>query len=118
LVFRGRGKGGQKRPEMTDEEKQEQIRRTRLPNKDELEMLGIVTQRVGGNHIMVMCDDGEERNCRIPGKMRKRVWMRPGDVVIIKLWDFQPSKADVAWRYSPIQAEHLRKKGYLDKIQA
>lgn len=104
------------RPEKTEEEKQEEIRRTRTPRKDELEMYGIITQRMGSNQIMAMCEDGEQRNCRIPGKMKKRVWMRPGDVVIVKLWDFQPSKADIVWRYTPIQAEHLRRRGVLDKI--
>jgi len=104
------------RPVQTEEQKLEEIRRTRMPKRDELEMFGVVSQRVGGTQILVMCEDGKERNCRITGKMRKRIWMRMNDIVIVKLWDFQPSKADVAWRYTPTQADHLKRKGYLSKL--
>jgi translation initiation factor 1A len=94
---------------------EETIRRTKLP-RGELEMFGVVTQLHGAGQIKVLSTDGKERNCRIPGKMKKRVWIRDADIVIIKLWDFQPSKADIIWRYTGVQAEHLRKKGYLDKL--
>jgi len=96
---------------------EDEVRRTKLPRRDDLEMFGVVTQRVGGTNIRIMCEDNEERICRIPGKLKKRVWMRVGDYVIVKLWDFQKSKADVVWRYTQVQAEHLKRKGYLDKLQ-
>jgi len=48
--------------------------------------------------------------------MRKRVWLRENDIVIIRLWDFQPIKADIAWRYTNIQKEHLMRKGYLSRL--
>ncbi|MFH1224591.1 MAG: translation initiation factor eIF-1A [Candidatus Diapherotrites archaeon] len=95
---------------------QEEIRRIRLPHRDELEQLGIVTRLHGSDQIKVQCEDGTERMIRIPGKMRKRVWIRENDVVIVRLWDFQPIKGDVTWRYTGVQAEHLRKKGYLEKL--
>ncbi len=94
----------------------EEIRKIILPNRSRLEMFGVVTQRLGSNQIRIMCEDGTERVCRIPGKMRKRVWMRAGDIVIVRLWEFQKIKADVAWRYSGAQPEHLKKKGYLEKL--
>jgi len=99
-----------------EEKKQEEIRRTKLPNRENLEMFGLVTQLHGTNQIRVLPEDGEERVCRIPGKMKKRVWIREGDIVIIKLWDFQRSKADIVWRYIGYQVEHLKKKGYLNKL--
>ena len=102
--------------ERREEQKQEEIRKIRIPKRDQLEMFGIVLQLHGSNQIKIACDDGQERMCRIPGKLRKRVWMRERDIVIIKLWDFQPSKADIMWRYTGVQAEHLRKKGFLDKL--
>lgn len=94
----------------------EQLRRIRTPRKSDLEMFGMVLQRMGGDQIKVLCEDGLERQCRIPGKMRKRTWVRDRDVVIIKLWDFQPSKADLVWRYIGFQVEYLKKKGFLDKL--
>ena len=108
---------GKKEEAQKEQAQQEELRRIRLPKRDELEMFGVVSQLVGGNHVKVMCEDGKERNCRIPGKLKKRVWMRLNDIVIVKLWDFQPSNADVIWRYLGIQTEHLKRKGYLDKLQ-
>ena len=92
------------------------FRRLRLPKKDELEQFGIVTQLMGANQIMVLCQDGEERNVRIPGKMKKRVWVRENDIVIVKLWDFQPSKGDLVWRYMGNQTEWLKRKGLLEGL--
>jgi translation initiation factor 1A len=103
-----------KEKEVLEERKEEEVRRIRLPKKNEGELLGVVVQRLGAGQILVLSEEGIERNCRIPGKMMKRVWMRTDDAVIIKKWDFQPSKANVSWRYTPAQAEHLKKKGYLN----
>ncbi len=46
----------------------------------------------------------------------QRVWVREGDLVIVKLWDFQPSKGDLAWRYLPNQANYLKRKGLLEGL--
>jgi translation initiation factor 1A len=88
--------------------------RLRLPRKNELEMFGIIVQLHGSGKVRVLGEDNTERVCRIPGKLRKRVWMREGDIVIIKLWEFQKTKADVVWRYIGVQTENLRRKGFLN----
>ena len=78
------------------------------------EMLGVVTKLLGFDRIMVKCQDGHERLGRIRGKMKRRVWIREGDVVLVSPWDFQSdTRGDVVWRYTHAQAETLRKKGYL-----
>ncbi len=87
-----------------------------MPNKQNLEMFGLVIQLHGTNQIKVLCEDSVERVCRIPGKLKKRVWIREGDIVLVKLWDFQPIKADIIWRYLGTQAEHLKRKGYLNNF--
>lgn len=92
------------------------FRRLKLPNKDELEMFGKVIQLMGVNNIQVMCEDGKERICRIPGKMFKHIWIKPNDIVIVKLWDFQPIKGDVVWRYLGFQVTQLEKRGVLDAL--
>ncbi len=94
----------------------EEITRVRMPHEDELEMFGVVVQMHGSNQIRVACKDGQERMCRIPGKMRKKVWMRQNDIVIVKLWDFQPIKADVVWRYIGNQVEWLKRNGHLEGL--
>ncbi len=79
------------------------------------DVLGIATKLLGFDRIMVKCQDGHERLCRIRGKMKRRVWIREGDVVLVSPWDFQSDKrGDVIWRYTRGQADWLRKKGYLN----
>ena len=78
------------------------------------EVLGVVVKLLGFDRILVKCQDGHERLCRIRGKMKRRVWIREGDIVIISPWDFQSDKrGDVVWRYTHAQAENLRRKGIL-----
>jgi len=57
--------------------------------------------------------DGVVRIGRIPGKMKKRTWIRVNDVVILVPWEFQNEKADIKWRYDRMQAEWLERRGYL-----
>jgi translation initiation factor 1A len=45
------------------------------------DVLGIAVRLLGYDRILVKCQDGNERLCRIRGKMKRRVWIRQGDVV-------------------------------------
>ena len=38
---------------------------------------------MGANHIRVKCFDGVTRLGRIKGKIKKKVWIREGDVLIL-----------------------------------
>jgi len=87
--------------------------RVRMPNRKNGEIFGITDQLLGASHIKVMCADGKSRLGRIPGKMKKRMWIREGDLVIIKPWDFQDEKADVVWRYTKTQASYLSRRKML-----
>jgi len=78
------------------------------------DVLGIATKLLGFDRVMVKCQDGHERLCRIRGKMKRRVWIRVGDVVLVSPWDFESDKrGDVFWRYTRAQAEDLRRRGYI-----
>ena len=78
------------------------------------DVLGVAVKLLGFDRVLVKCQDGHERLCRIRGKMKRRVWIREGDIVLVSPWDFQSDKrGDVIWRYKRSQAEWLRKKGYL-----
>ena len=78
------------------------------------DILGVAIKLLGFDRVLVKCQDGKERLCRIRGKMKRRVWIREGDVVLVSPWDFQTDKrGDLIWRYTRAQAEMLRKKGYI-----
>lgn len=78
------------------------------------DVLGVAIKLLGFDRVLVKCQDGHERLCRIRGKMKRRVWIRQGDIVLVSPWDFQSDKrGDVIWRYRRNQVDWLRKKGYL-----
>ena len=87
--------------------------RVKMPNKKVNEMFALAEQILGGRRVSVLCADGETRLARIPGKMRRRQWVREGDLIIVWPWDFQDAKADVKHRYSKTQAMYLSRKGVL-----
>jgi len=83
------------------------------PNKNDI--LGIVIKNYGQTRMNIKCQDGQVRVCRVRGKMKKRVWVREGDVVLVSPWDFQSEeKGDIIFRYTSNQAFMLRDKGYLN----
>ncbi|MCW7071835.1 translation initiation factor eIF-1A [ANME-1 cluster archaeon ex4572_4] len=92
----------------------EEVVRVRLPQRREREVLAVVEKLLGGRRAKVQCLDGVERLARIPGRLKRRKWVKAGDVVIIVPWDFQDAKADLIYRYEQPQVEWLRKKGYLN----
>ena len=86
-----------------------------LPNKYDL--LGIVIKNFGQARMNVKCQDGVTRICRVRGKMKKRRWVREGDVVLVSPWEFDQARGDIVFRYTQNQAYWLRNNGYL-KIDA
>jgi len=80
------------------------------------DVLGIAEKMLGFDRILVKCQDGFTRTCRIRGKMKRRAWIRQGDVVLVSPWDFQFEKrGDIIWRYKKNQIPFLKKKGYFNE---
>jgi translation initiation factor 1A len=86
-----------------------------LPHQGEL--LGRVVKLVGGDNIIVKCTDRKVRTCRIRGKIKRRMWIRDNDLVLVAPWDFQSDKADIIWRYIAAHADKLQKDGYLADLR-
>jgi translation initiation factor 1A len=100
---------------ITPEREQEEISRIRIPKKGEL--LGIATAMLGAGKVNVECDDGKIRICRIPGKIVKRVWINPGDLILIEPWKVQSNeRGDIKWRYTRTQVAWLKRKGYIKRL--
>ncbi|MHA1754051.1 MAG: translation initiation factor eIF-1A [Candidatus Odinarchaeia archaeon] len=102
-------------PKKTDKKQDstQEVQRARLPEEGEL--VGEVIQLLGHDKLRVRCSDGYVRICRIPGRMRKRTWIKEGDIVLVVPWDFQyENRGDIVWRYTRGQVQWLEKKGYID----
>jgi len=87
------------------------IKRAKLPKGNEV--IGIIEQRLGGNKMHVTCLDGKTRMCRVPGRLKRALWLRPNDVVIIEPWEFDNMKGDILYKYKPNEITWLKKEGYL-----
>ena len=81
---------------------------------EDTEVYGIVTEMLGASRVLVRCYDGEERTCRIPGRMKKKVWIREDDLVIVEPWDFQDEKGDIVHRYENKPKEILIDEGVME----
>ena len=90
--------------------------RVPLPNRKVNEMFAIADNILGGRRVRSICEDGESRLARIPGKMRRRQWVREGDLIVIQPWEFQDEKANVCMRYTKTQSLYLSRKGVLPEI--
>ena len=88
------------------------LNRMVLPSANDV--LGVAVKMLGGERVLVKCQDGKERLCRIRGKLKRRVWVREGDIVLVSPWDFQSdTRGDIFWRYRKNQSDWLGNKGYL-----
>lgn len=93
---------------------EESLKSMVLPKANDV--IGVATKVLGAERFMVKCQDGKERLCRIRGKMKRRAWVREGDLVLVSPWDFQAdTRGDIFWRYRKNQEEWLKIKGYLAK---
>jgi len=86
---------------------EETIRDVRLPDRDKSELFAVAEQRMGAGRIKIICEDSVARMGRIRGKMKRRAWIRSGDLLIVRPWEFQNEKADILYRYSPTETSHL-----------
>ncbi len=107
-----KGKYGKKYGKQVDETNL----RVTLPYKPKGEMFAVAETFQGGSRLQLICEDGERRMGRIPGKLRRRMWVRENDLLIVVPWSFQDSKADVKFRYTPTQTSNLKRSGKIPEI--
>lgn len=81
--------------------------------RDEDQEYAQVTKMLGSGRVEVQCFDGEMRHAHIRGKMRKKVWISLGDIVLVSIREFQPEQADVILKYHPDEARALKAQGEL-----
>ncbi len=101
-----------KMEEQDKEQQEEEIKRTRIPRGKEV--LGLLERRLGGSRMHVRCFDGNTRVCRIPGRLKRRLWLREGDVVLVEPWEFNgDKKGDILFKYSKAQVDWLKRRGFI-----
>ena len=90
------------------------LKELKLPQEGE--MFGRVIKLLGGENLLVKCADDVTRRGRIRGKLKRRVWIRDNDIVIIAPWEFgQAERGDILWRYTLSQADSLKQNNHIPK---
>lgn len=101
---------------MAQEQQQEEIKRVKLPRGNQC--FGIVDQRLGGSRMRVRCLDAKTRICRIPGRLKRKLWVREGDLVLVEPWELGgDAKGDILFKYKPTQIDYLKRNGQLKQLQ-
>ncbi|KDE02494.1 eukaryotic translation initiation factor 1A, X-chromosomal [Microbotryum lychnidis-dioicae p1A1 Lamole] len=107
---KNKGKGGKNRRRGKNENEAD---KRELVFKEDGQEYAQVTKMLGNGRIEAMCFDGEKRLAHIRGKMRKKVWINQGDIILLSLRDFQDDKADVIQKYTSDEARNLKTYGEL-----
>ena len=56
------------------------------PYEPKGEMYAIITDITGGSRMKAFCEDDKHRMVRIPGRLKKKMWCRVNDIIIIKIF--------------------------------
>ena len=106
---KSKAKGGKnrRRGKNESEEKRELI------FKEDGQEYAQVLRMLGNGRLEAQCIDRAKRLCHIRGKMRKKVWVNTGDIILLGLRDFQDQKADVILKYTAEEARSLKAYGEL-----
>ena len=101
---------------MSEQDSGEDVIRIRLPRGNET--IGIVEKRLGAARMRVRCIDKKTRLCRIPGALKRYLWVREGNIVLVKPWELEgDEKGDIIFKYSRAQVDWLRRRGHLTQLE-
>lgn len=83
----------------------------KVDKKEDDQEYGQVTKLLGSCRVEISCFDGATRLCHIRGSMRKKVWIKVNDVVLVSVRDFEPTKGDILCKYDVPEVNYLKKEG-------
>lgn len=81
--------------------------RRELLLKEDGQEYAIVSKILGNGHVECKCMDDIVRRGNIRGKMRHRVWITLGDIVLCGLRDFQDDIVDIIHKYNADEISQL-----------
>ncbi len=67
-----------------------------------------VIRRLGGSRVEVKCNDKIVRQGIIPGAFYRRVWLNPGDVLLVQISPLKPTECYVLYKYLNDEIQILR----------
>ena len=96
--------------------------RIKMPTRRWGEMFARVVEIYGNDRMEVFCEDEKHRVGRIRGKIKKRVWIRKGDLIVVNPWDWSTEvkdklgKCEITWRYTRSEISWLTRNNRIPKV--
>jgi translation initiation factor 1A len=89
--------------------------KVRYPKNNEF--IGIVEKRLGCSRMTIRKMDGTTCMATIPGRMRKFLWIREGNIVLLKPWEIEKEKSDLIYKFSRNEIKKLEREGILKNLE-
>lgn len=80
-----------------------------LVTKDDMQEYAKIEKMLGDRKVTLTLPDGRNILGIIPGRFRKRCWMKTGDTVLISFRDFQDDRCDIIHKYDSTEVPKLVK---------
>ena len=109
MVQKNKGKGGKRHRRGKKTNDTQDSKATKMA-EGKYEKYGKIINLAGDCRVRVVTTNDQEYVCHIPGKFRKRVWMKMNDIVLFAVRPFEESKGDIISVYSPAEARWLTMK--------
>ncbi|KAH8056757.1 hypothetical protein JL721_9875 [Aureococcus anophagefferens] len=106
---KNKGKGGKNRRRGKNENRRPSASSNSRPGQEYSQ----VVRMLGNGRCECYCFDGVTRLGHIRGKMRKKVWVSAGDIVLVGLREYQDDKVDIIHKYNADEARNLKQYGEL-----
>lgn len=103
-----------KKKKVADLQEEEPVK-ARMPKGGEF--IGIVEKRLGGSRMHIKTSSGKEILARVPGRAKKFLWIREGDIVLLQPWELDEERADLVYKYKKNEIKFLEKKGIMASFE-
>jgi translation initiation factor 1A len=100
-------KGGKKHKKGKSSSSNDKIERELSFKSDDQEYAQII-KLLGNCRIELKCIDGKTRLGIIRGTMKKKVWLKVNDIVLVSLRPFEDNKCDILFKYETKEVKRLK----------
>ena len=94
----------------------EPVQKELVRKNDDLQEYALVTKALGNRRMMVKLMSAVEVIAVIPGRIRRRNFIKPDDIVLVSLREFQRDRVDILHKYSSQEGKKLYKLGEIPRF--
>jgi translation initiation factor 1A len=87
-----------------------------LQIKGEYQEYAKIIKLLGDRRVTIVLPDNKETLGIIPGRFRKRVWMKPTNIVLVSYREFQDNRFDIIHKYTDDESKKLFKMGEIPEF--